>query len=187
MCIHRGIFTCGYNNEALAELMRKQIPSSRAFDSVCDCCDGSDEKEGLCANTCGASIEKLKDEAIQKYRKVLEGRRLRLSSLENAKELVEEWKSGIEKEKENRQESELELLYIRLKFYLAQEEKIERRERIRRAKLEAVPLEVKGAIEEETASDKSPKRASRKKEKKTPVHSLDEILGYTHADTHGSR
>ncbi len=38
-------FPCSGDNKT-------SIPLSRIHDSVCDCCDGSDELEGACQNTC---------------------------------------------------------------------------------------------------------------------------------------
>src|SRR5689334_3166636 len=33
------------------------IPSSRAFDGVCDCCDASDEPPGVCQDICHVAAE----------------------------------------------------------------------------------------------------------------------------------
>lgn len=47
--VHANLFFCP-NQGAKS----KYIYSSTVGDAVCDCCDGSDEKPGLCTNTCSA-------------------------------------------------------------------------------------------------------------------------------------
>lgn len=40
---------------------------------VCDCCDGSDEKKGVCANTCKEEQARYAEEAQRQYQLVMEG------------------------------------------------------------------------------------------------------------------
>lgn len=49
---HGGMFLC--KNEKHKPV---SIPSSRAFDGVCDCCDASDEAPGVCKDVCHIAAE----------------------------------------------------------------------------------------------------------------------------------
>lgn len=62
-----GTFIC-----ANAGFQRKEIPSYMVNDGVCDCCDGSDEIDGKCSDSCAAekqafeAKEKLKKQKVEK-------------------------------------------------------------------------------------------------------------------------
>lgn len=79
----RGTFNCPN-----VDFHPKKIFSSFVNDGICDCCDGSDEYESKkCPNTCAALGEEEKKEVLAQTMIQIEGYRLRLQMIEEAKEI----------------------------------------------------------------------------------------------------
>ena len=61
---------------------------SRVGDGICDCCDGSDEAESECPNTCRNFYQRALDKSVQKLQTALTGHKQRLNAETEAKELM---------------------------------------------------------------------------------------------------
>lgn len=63
-CGSPGVFECANHGH-----IPLRLPSSRVGDGVCDCCDGSDEADGVCKVSCGDAsttwIETLADQMVK--------------------------------------------------------------------------------------------------------------------------
>ena len=67
----------------------QSIPHSRVNDSVCDCCDGSDEAAGLCPNTCDAFFGRLANYKQAVLKGTIKGFRMyKKSESETAKKMA---------------------------------------------------------------------------------------------------
>jgi len=99
------------------------LPASRVGDTVCDCCDGSDEAAGVCPDACQALQEEYLDNAFQWFEDVMAGKERRDAAMVEAKGIVAGWEAELKTAEAARAER-LELL-TKLKELKAKEEKTE--------------------------------------------------------------
>jgi hypothetical protein len=156
------------------------------LDSVCDCCDGSDEPNGLCEDTCGPAMSELRSEAINKYLTAVEGLRLADMSAESARQVVLGWTREAQPS-DGELSVKLEQLMLRLKLYLAQEERTERKERIQLARAQSAESKEDENNVASVALDEESKAKPHKKRGAPVVKSLDEIMNLSHTDDRSGR
>lgn len=70
-----------------------RIPSSRVDDTVCDCCDGTDEPDGLCANTCDEAGRAAREAAARRAEVLAAGQAKRAEFVAQAEKLMAERKT----------------------------------------------------------------------------------------------
>jgi len=129
--------------------------ASRVDDGICDCCDGSDEREGLCTNTCKEkAFEEQKDmiDAINDYNKGLAAKKAFVGThiIEQKEAKMVENKQKIEEEN-----AKLEILREERKV-LEEEERIKQEEEEKQRLIE----EEKRKQEEAERVENEPEMAS---------------------------
>src|SRR6056297_16849 len=67
------------------------LPASRVGDTICDCCDGSDEAPGTCPNTCESLQEEYLNDAFQWYEDVTVGKERRDAAMAEAQAILGGW------------------------------------------------------------------------------------------------
>lgn len=113
----------------------QSITSSRVWDDVCDCCDGSDEKHPTrCPQTCDNERGKAVLEAQDEYNTARKGYELRMSMVANATRSLWEWDARLNGIGSEEDLDTLKSLRTRLKLLLVSEERDEYRTRIERAR-----------------------------------------------------
>ncbi|CAM9971241.1 unnamed protein product, partial [Phaeothamnion confervicola] len=112
-----------------------EVPASRVWDGICDCCDGSDERDApwgippcVATASCGAAIAAAQEKARQRYKTVLEGAQRREAVAAEAAVTVAVWEAAAADLPVDA--AGLTKLAVQLKVYLHQEERLERQERI---------------------------------------------------------
>ena len=70
--------------------------ASRLGDTICDCCDGSDEAPGLCPDVCRAEQESFLAEARLAYQDVVAGKKIRDAAVAEAAAIVAGWQAEIQ-------------------------------------------------------------------------------------------
>lgn len=73
------------------------LPASRVGDTICDCCDGSDEAPGTCPNTCESLQEEYLNDAFQWYEDVTVGKERRDAAMAEARAILGGWQVEMNK------------------------------------------------------------------------------------------
>ena len=99
------------------------LPASRVGDTVCDCCDGSDETPGVCPNACQALQEEYLDNAFQWFEDVMAGKERRDAAVVEARGILAGWEAELKAAVAAR--AERQELLTKLQALKAKEEKTE--------------------------------------------------------------
>lgn len=99
------------------------LPASRVGDTVCDCCDGSDEAPGVCPNACQALQEEYLDNAFQWFEDVMAGKERRDAAVVEARGILAGWEAELKTAEAAR--AERQELLTKLQALKAKEEKTE--------------------------------------------------------------
>lgn len=73
------------------------LPASQVGDTICDCCDGSDEAPGTCPNTCESLQEEYLNDAFQWYEDVTVGKERRDAAMAEARAILGGWQVEMNK------------------------------------------------------------------------------------------
>lgn len=123
------VFTCIDSSG----LFNKTIPTSRVNDGVCDCCDGSDEKNkhitsmymNKCLNTCQDDIVSIRQQALANYRSIQVNLRVKYDLLEEFRKQTSRTMKAYKKQVEEK--DDVEKLIVFIKLHLRTEEYLESR------------------------------------------------------------
>eukprot|EP00624_Nannochloropsis_granulata_P000904 evm.model.NODE_13969_length_38266_cov_26.164612.4 len=136
------------------------LPASRVGDTVCDCCDGSDEAPGVCPDACRALQEEYLDNAFQWFEDVMAGKASRDAAVVEARGIMAGWEAELETVEAAHLDRQQ--LLNKLKELKAKEEKIEGWENFwwlhEEAKRKGEVLEEEQARQEEEEEEEEEKR-----------------------------
>ncbi|CAK4251984.1 unnamed protein product [Aphanomyces euteiches] len=104
-------------------LVSTDIHASRVHDGICDCCDGSDEPEGVCRDMCQAEIEERRRRARETLATVQAGVNERQRRIEQLK--MEDAKKKTEVEIQRGHIRELRQLKSQVQIFLDREARLE--------------------------------------------------------------
>lgn len=124
-------FTCA--NRAVP----RRLFSSRVGDNVCDCCDGSDEGNGKCPDTCGLLIEEARRQEAFKIEQLEMGRARKREVMERSLPILLDMRNNVQKSSSLLPEYERLREVYRVK--LRQEEETEK-------------VELEGAVQQSTTA-----------------------------------
>ncbi|KAM3572477.1 hypothetical protein VYU27_005506 [Nannochloropsis oceanica] len=148
------------------------LPASRVGDTVCDCCDGSDEAPGVCPDACGALQEEYLDNAFQWFEDVMAGKASRDAAVVEARGIMAGWEAELETVEAAH--VELQQLLRKLKDLKAKEERMEGWENFWWLREEA---KRRGEVLEEEQAQQQPQEEQEEKcEEKAAAATTDESL-----------
>jgi len=104
---------------SVASIRTCRVPQSRYFDGICDCCDGSDERPGLCHDTCADTYQQTITSAIAVLQMTTRGHKQYRNAMKDATKQMKTMHDKVEALAKSRQE--LRQLEVTLQIYMNDE------------------------------------------------------------------